>query len=111
MSKSTVRPSKNKPKKPYPDFPLFAHANGLWAKKIRGKHFYFGPWRDPDGALEKYLDEKDDHQAGRTPRVKVDGATIAFMANHFLTSKKHLLDTGEIQLRTFQEYFDFKNLE
>ena len=41
-----------KPEKPYPQFPLFAHGNGMWAKRIRGQVRYFGKWSDP-GSLSK----------------------------------------------------------
>ena len=40
----------NKPTKPNAGFPLFAHQNGQWAKKVRAKLHYFGPWRDAAGA-------------------------------------------------------------
>src|SRR5271167_1292061 len=94
-----------KPKKPYADFPLFAHATGRWAKKIRGKLHYFGPWRDPDAARQKYLDQRDDLQAGRTPRVFGDGLIVCDLANRFLTSKQNLVNTGEIAQRTFNDYY------
>ena len=103
MSESHSRPSA-KPAKPYPDFPLFPHATRRWAKKIRGKFHYFGPWADPDGALKKYLDQRDDLHAGRTPRVSGDGFSVRDLLNRFLTSKKLLADSGEITARTLADY-------
>lgn len=93
-----------KPEKPTPDFALFAHANGQWCKKIRRKLYYFGPWDDPEGALNKYLDQKDDLQAGRKPRAADDGLTVRELCNKFLTWKRHLIDTRELSPRTFADY-------
>ena len=80
--------SVRKPAKPYADYPLFAHAAGVWAKKIRGKLHYFGPWDDPDKALEKYLMQKDALYAGRTPRVDIDGLRIRGLLNPWDRSAK-----------------------
>ncbi len=93
-----------KPNKPYPDFPLFAHAAGVWAKKIRGKLHYFGSWSDPDGALKKYLEQKDALHAGRKPRPEVGDLTVKDVANGFLNHKQALLDAGELSPRTWAEY-------
>jgi integrase len=106
MSKghSTTPASADKPSKPYPDFPLTAHPAGYWCKKVRGKLYYFGPWGDPDGALDNYLKQKDDLHAGRKPRPDVDGLTVKDAANAFLNHKKALLKAGELSPRTWGEY-------
>ena len=57
------------PDKPYKDFPLFAHANGQWAKRIRGELYYFGAWTDPDAAVTFYQPVCGDLYAGRSPKV------------------------------------------
>ena len=59
-------PNDARPKKPTPDFPLFAHASGQWAKKIQGKMRYFGPWADPAGALRNYLRQTAE-ETGQAP--------------------------------------------
>jgi integrase len=93
-----------KPAKPSPDFPLFPHAAGVWAKKIRGKMHYFGPWDDPDGALNKYLKEKDDLHAGRTPRPDTGAVTVKEVVNEFLIAKQALVNSGELTRLTWGDY-------
>jgi len=92
---------------------------GRWAKKIRGKLHYFGPWGHKRGgqvvpvddmaasaqqAVDLYQDQRDDLHAGRTPRVKAGGLTVASLCNELLNAKRMLMDTGEIQIRTFANY-------
>src|SRR5436189_2742964 len=105
MPQSTASRRRDKPAKPYPDFPLFPHATRRWAKKIRGKMHYFGPWEDWQGALNRYQEQRDDLHAGRTPRASGEGVTVRDLLNSFLTSKKHRLDSGELGARTFQDYY------
>jgi integrase len=95
-----------KPGKPYPDLPLFPHATRRWAKKIRGKMDYFGPWDDPDGALAKYLAQKDALHARRKPRDATEGVTIRDLCNAFLHAKAASRDAGEIVPRSWQDYKD-----
>jgi integrase len=96
--------SRVKPAKPCPDFPLYAHPSGQWAKKIRGRFYYFGPWADPDAALNKYLAQKEDLHAGRTPRPNPDALTLKELADDFLYAKKDLMDSGELSPRTWADY-------
>jgi len=93
-----------KPSKPHPNFPLFPHATGRWAKKIRGKLHYFGPWDDPDGALEKYDAQKEALHAGLTPRPDTRALTVKGVVNAFLNHKTALLQSGELSPRTYAEY-------
>jgi integrase len=104
MLKGTRKPTSSKPAKPYADFPLFPHATRRWAKKIRGKLHYFGPWDEPQAAVDKYLSQRDDLHAGRTPRVTSDGVTIRELANRFLTAKERLVESGELSRRSFLDY-------
>lgn len=46
MAYSSTSNRSEKPAKARPNFPLFAHVTGRWAKKIRGKLHYFGKWAD-----------------------------------------------------------------
>jgi integrase len=113
----------DRPKKPYPSFPLTPHPSGAWQKHIRGKIYYFGRWarrvngklvRVPgDGwqeALEAYQKVADDLHAGRTPRTKTDGLTVADLCNRFLTAKLRKTEAGEIGPRSFGEYRDTTDL-
>ena len=43
-----------KPVEPTPDFPLFAHGNGQWARKVHGKLRYYRLWADPHAAFAKH---------------------------------------------------------
>jgi hypothetical protein len=91
----------SKPVKPRPDFPLLPHATGRWAKKIRGKLHYFGKWANPDAALQRYVEDREDLYAGRKPRRKREGLTVKELVNKFLLAKKARVDAGELALGTF----------
>ncbi len=100
--------SEDKPGKPYPEYPLFAHANGQWAKKIAGKMCYFGSWNDHESALARYLSEREELRVVSSRGVvltkTVDVATVSYLCNHFLTAQKDRSSRGEISVRTFGDY-------
>jgi hypothetical protein len=95
----------------------------MWQKKIRGESHYFGRWGhfrngklervEGDGwkeALEAYKAVADDLHAGRTPRVKGDGLTVADLTNRFLTAKLRKREAGELGMRMFAEYREITDL-
>jgi len=96
-----------KPDKPHPDFPLFPHGCGYWAKKIKGKCHYFGKWDDPQAALELWLQQKDDLLAGRSPRVSRTsrgGLTVRELVNKFMNAKRRQVAAGDLTTRSWQDY-------
>jgi integrase len=106
---STPSTARHKPAKPYPEFPLFPHSSGHWAKKIRGRMHYFGRWDGADdghqAALTSYNEQKDDLHAGREPREPegTAGVSVKEACNRFMASKRLLVDAGELMPRSFAE--------
>lgn len=95
-------------RKPHPDFPLFVHQSGRWAKKVRKKLEYFGSTRnDPNGvaALAEWLRVKDYLLAGRKRPIKAEGLTVAELCNRFLTAKDRQVEAGELTKRMRDDYF------
>ena len=111
MAKSTRSRAARKPQKPHPDFPLFAHQNGRWAKKVRGQFCYFGTWADDtsgERALRLWNDQKDELLAGERQTSLAGTATAGLplhrLVNDYLNAKRQHLESGRITPRTFGEY-------
>src|SRR5208282_2337121 len=108
-SAGKIKKSRNaEASKPHPDFPLFAHSRGYWAKKVRQKLHYFGKIEDdPDGeqAINLWLEQKDDLLAGRTPRIHPEGFTVRELCDRFLVNRRGKMESNELTLVSFQDYF------
>ena len=93
-----------KVKKPYPEYPLFAHASNQWAKKIKGRMWYFGTLDDPDAALAKYDEQVHEIQAGRDPRrtkkqISAAELSVYEMCNLYLARQQTRIKLGEVSNR------------
>jgi integrase len=105
-------PAETKPR-PTPGFPLFVHPNGQWAKKVKGKPYYFGTWKDDRkgrAALQEWLARKDAIEAGRDrlPAAPVtDGMTLGALMRLFLEHKtKAWKSAKEISGATLHDYLN-----
>lgn len=87
-----------------PEFPLFPHHSGRWAKKVRKKLHYFGKIADdPKGeaAVRLWLENRDRLYAGVGPATVSGGVKLKDICNKFLTSKEKRRDANRITRRTF----------
>lgn len=106
MANANSTTATSKPKKPRKDFPLFAHANGQWAKKVKGKFHYFGSWEAPQTAVDEWERIKEDLYAGRKPRPKrEDGLPIHALLNQFIAAKSSDVDAGELEPKSYRDLF------
>jgi len=90
------------PKKPFKTFPMFAHANGQWAKKIRGKLHYFGPSSEPQAALDRFKVEFPALAAGGKRPARHE--TVAAVVSAYLSSKQASLESGDLTPATLADY-------
>ncbi|WP_417736331.1 tyrosine-type recombinase/integrase [Rosistilla oblonga] len=105
MGDSTPKVPLEKPSKPYPAFPLYAHASKRWAKKIRGRTHFFGHWNDWQAALERFQFEVDYLQQGKTPPPRDQTAlTVGELANSFLAHRETKVKSGDLSPRTWTDY-------
>lgn len=97
--------TRRKPKKPHSTFPLTAHPNGQWCKKILGKLHFFGVWAEPQVAHQNYLRIAEDLHAGQEPvQAEADELTLKTLGNQFLAYQLRRVDIGQIGARNFEDY-------
>lgn len=106
----SVSQSIRKPEKPYPEFPLFAHARGQWAKKFKGKQYSCGKWYDEDGnsnhvaALARWNEIRNRLEMGEAPTPKNGALNCDRLVNLFLDAKDAKVQTGDLSPATFNQY-------
>jgi integrase len=113
MGHSIAFSDSSKPPKPYNEFPLYAHKTKRWAKKIKGRTIFFGPWRtDPQhyetdwqSAYSRYCHEVPYLMAGKTPPpMETTSLTVGTLVNAMLEAKEHAVQTGELSQRSWIDY-------
>lgn len=104
--KKLQKKPQRKPAKPYRTFPLTAHNNGQWCKKIRGKVYFFGVWANPEAALADYHRVAADLHAGRKPKDRsllAEAVTVKDVCDHYLTYQLRRAEAAEISASRFHD--------
>lgn len=100
---SSSRQPLRQPEKPYPEFPLTAHRNGQWCRKIRGKVHFFGVWADHLAALKKHNAEYPYLKAGVPVPGKFEGPTVKELIDDYLNHKAEEEAAGIITARWLKD--------
>lgn len=103
--------STSKPAWPYRKETILTPSdNGQWSKKFRGRRYYFGPWRDPEGALRRWRQQWPRITTGlpidadsviNTPSSVT---TVQQMCTAYLEAKQLKVDMGELSPVTLRKY-------
>lgn len=75
-----------KPNKPNPNFPLFAHMAGVGQEDPRQAPLFQAVGRF-DGSLAKYHKQRDALETVRKPREDTEGFIVKELCNRFLNAK------------------------
>ena len=103
--KLAMATKRKKPQKPRKDYPLYAHNRFYWAKKIKGRVYYFGRWEDPTGAEEEYERVRADLYAGRTPSpADAESDSLLEACNLFIHAKGFDVELGELKQAALDEH-------
>ncbi len=100
-----MKPTK-KPVWPHANYcRLTPHPSGSWCKRVDGELKYFGPLRDPDAALRKYLDfataRANEREAAEIPPASV---TLGRAVNKFLEERHEAVKSGELTAGQYSRY-------
>jgi hypothetical protein len=114
MSKADSTPARasgktQKSNKQSPNFPLFAHVDGVGEEDPRQTPL-LRPVGRPRRASKRYPAVMDALHAGRKPREAGEGNAVKEPANLFLQTKQAVIDTGELTRRSWQDYKDARDL-
>ena len=98
-------------KRKHPNYPLTPHPSGQWAKKVRGKLYYFGRLSEPDEALTLWLEEKDYLLAGLEPPTYTGGGlTVGELCEQHSNDIEDRISRGELSVNTRGNYQPVRKL-
>lgn len=110
MSIAQDSTTSTRPAKPYPDFPLYAHKIGRWAKKICGRTHFLGRGGIGKRPYAYTWQRGKTWRPARRPRRQPgvsDALTVQEMVARFLRAPALDVESRALDGRTWKEYESF----